>query len=276
MSLTKQVYWDKSEEDILSNNFSNSSREELENLLPKRTWKSIRRKAERINIKRIDYFRSLRTKNHGFFKKWSEEMAYILGFITADGNIMKSRYSYYLQFCLQKRDIDILNKMRKILAPKNKFSHYKPENTLSFKVGSTTIYKDLLKLGITANKTFSVKPPKIPKEYLRHYLRGFFDGDGCINIFRRNDSVSSFPSVRIVGNIDMISYVRKVFNNLTNSKLKAYKTKSKYGNTMGALNYTCKNAVKILDFLYKNSNIYLDRKYKKYLYIKEAMHYGDY
>lgn len=276
MSLKKQIYWEKSEEDILSNNFSNSSREKLENLLPKRTWKSIRRKAERMSIKRIDYFRSLRPKNHHFFKKWSEEMAYILGFITADGCIIKSRYSHYLQFCLQKGDIDILNKMRKILAPKNKFSCYKPENTLHFKVGSTTIYNDLLKLGITANKTFSVKPPKIPKEYLRHYLRGFFDGDGCIHIFKRKDCVRALPSITLVGNINMVNYVRKVFNNLTNSKLKAYKITSKYGNIMGKLNYTCKNAAKILDFLYKNSNIYLNRKYKKYLHIKEVMPYGDY
>lgn len=232
MLLTKKIYWDKSEEDILSNNFSNSSREELQNLLPKRTWKSINRKAERIGSKRMKYFLSLRPKNHHFFKNWSEEMAYILGFITADGSIIKSRYSHYLQFCLQKRDIDILNKMRKILAPKNKFSYYKPENTLHFKVGSTTIYKDLLKLGITSNKTFSVKPPKIPKKFVRHYLRGFFDGDGSISTFRRNDSVKTFPSVRLVGNNDMINYIRKIFNNLTNSKLKVYRTTS---NNMGIL-----------------------------------------
>jgi len=275
MSLTKKSYWEKSEKDILSNNFSNSSKVELENLLPKRTWKSINKKAERTGLKRMEYFLSLRPKNHHFFKKWSEKMAYILGFITADGNIIKSRYSYYLQFCLQKNDIDILNKMRKILAPKNKFSYYKPENTLHFKVGSTTIYKDLIKLGITSNKTFSVKPPKIPKAYLRHYLRGFFDGDGCISTFRRNDSVKTFPSVRLFGNINMINYIRRIFNNLTNSKLKVYMARSKYGNVMGNLHYTCTNAVKILDFLYKNSNIYLDRKYKKYLHIKENMHYGD-
>lgn len=223
----------------------------------------------------MSYFKSLRPKNHHFFKKWSEEMAYILGFITADGNIIKSRYSHYLQFCLQKRDVDIINKMRKILAPKNKFSYYKPKNTLQFKVGSTTIYQDLLKLGVTPNKTFSIKPPKIPEKFVRHYLRGFFDGDGCISIFKREDSTKSFPSVRIMGNIAMINYLRKIFNNLTKSKLKVYRTTSKYGNIVGNLNYTCKNAVKILDFLYKNSNIYLDRKYKKYLHIKEVLHYGN-
>ena len=275
MSIKKQIYWEKSEEDILSNNFSNSSREKLENLLPKRTWKSIRRKAERMSMKRLDYFRSLRPKNHHFFKKWSEEMAYILGFITADGNINKTRNSYYLQFCLQKKDEDILKKMRKMLAPKNKFSYYKPENTLSFKLGSTTIYKDLLKLGITANKTFSVKPPKIPKAYLRHYLRGFFDGDGCINLFKRKDAKKIFPSVSIVSNMSMISFLNKIFNKITGSRLKPYKTLSKYKNPMGTLKYTCNNAYKILDFLYKDSTIYLNRKNKLYQHVKETMHYAN-
>jgi len=275
MSLTKQVYWEKSEEDILSNNFSNSSRKKLENLLPKRTWKSIRRKAERMSIKRIDYFKSLRPKNHHFFKKWSEEMAYILGFITADGSIIKSGYSHYLQFCLQKRDIDILNKMRKILAPKNKFSYYKPENTLHFKVGSTTIYKDLMKLGITANKTFSVKPPKIPKAYLRHYLRGFFDGDGCIHLFKRKDAKKIFPSISIISNISMATFLNTIFNKITGSRLKPYKTLSKYENPMGTLRYTCNNAFKILDFLYEDATIYLNRKNKLYRHIKETMHYAN-
>ncbi|MBI2523150.1 hypothetical protein HYW19_02050 [Candidatus Woesearchaeota archaeon] len=276
MSLNKQIYWEKSEEDILSNNFSNSSREKLENLLPKRTWKSIRRKAERMNMKRMDYFKSLRPKNHHFFKKWSEEMAYILGFIAADGCIAKNRSSYKLYFSIHEKDKDLLEKIRKILAPKNKVSYYKKERMYHFSFASTEMYNDLMKLGVTIRKTFTIMPPKIPKEYLRHYLRGLFDGDGCIHIFKRKDCVRTLPSVSLVGNINMVNYVRKVFNNLTNSKLKAYKITAKYGNIMGKLNYTCKNAVKILDFLYKNSNIYLDRKYKKCLHIKEVMPYGDY
>lgn len=271
MSLTKKSYWEKSEEDILSNNFSNSSRKELQNLLPKRTWKSISRKAERMGLKRMKYFLSLRPKNHHFFKNWSEEMAYILGFITADGYIGKNNKSYKLSFSIHEKDKDILKKIRRILAPKNKYSYYKKEKMYHFSFASTEMYNDLIKLGITTKKTFTVKPPEIPNRFIRHYLRGYFDGDGCISIFERKDSNKKMPGTGIIGNLKMIEYIRSIFNKLTNSKLNINKIYSKHGKELGKLYYTCKNAVKILDFLYKNSNIYLNRKYNKYKYIKEVM-----
>lgn len=274
MSLTKENHWKKDEETTLRNNFSNSSRKKLLDILPKRTWKAICRKAERMNIKRIDYIRSLKPKNHDFFKKWSEEMAYILGFITADGCIAKNKYSYKLYFSIHEKDKDLLEKIRKILAPKNKYSYYKKEKMYHFSFTSTEMYNDLMKLGITPRKTFSVKPPQVPKEFIRDYLRGYIDGDGCINIFKRKDSKKEMPALRIIGNMEISKYIRSTFNKVANSKLNIYKTYSKYGNEMDNLLYTCKNAVKILDFLYENSTIYLDRKYKKYRYIKEVMQYA--
>lgn len=273
MSLTKQVYWEKSEEDILSNNFSNSSKEELQNLLPKRTWKSITRKAERMQLRRLEYLRLLKPKNHDFFKKWSEEMAYILGFITADGCIRKNNYSYKLHLNVHKKDKDILDKIRERLSPKNRMGHYKKEDMYMFSFASTTMYNDLIRLGITPKKTFEVKPPKIPKKYIKHYLRGYFDGDGSISLAKRKDMKRKFPSIGIIGNMHMISYMQRIFNKITSSKLKIHKLYSKGGFKLGKLYYTCKKAMIILDFLYKDSNIYLDRKYNKYKYIKEVMPY---
>lgn len=275
MSLTKEIYWKKYEEDILSNNFSNSSKEELQNLLPKRTWKSITRKAERMQLRRLEYLRSLKPKNHDFFKKWSEEMVYILGFITADGCIAKNNCSYKLHFNVHKKDKDILEKIRERLSPKNRISHYKKEDMYQFSFASTTMYNDLIRLGITPRKTFKVKPPKIPKELIKHYLRGYFDGDGCISIAKRDDMKRKFPSIRIIGNMYMINYMQRIFNKITSSKLKIHKTYSKGGFELGNLYYTCKNAMIILNFLYKDSNIYLDRKYNKYKYIREAMPYEE-
>lgn len=270
MPLTKKCYWKGNEVVILSNNFSNSSREELQNLLPKRTWKSNRRKAERMKLERMKYYLSLRPKNHHFFKKWSEEMAYILGFITADGHIRKNNYSYKLSFSIHEKDKDILEKINGILAPNNKLSYNKKEKMFYLSFASPHIYNDLLKLGITPLKTFKVTPPKIPKKYIRHYLRGYFDGDGCIYIGKRSDMIKQFPGVRIIGNLEMTEYIRKTFGGITNSKLKVHITYSEYKKPMGNLYYTSKNAIKILDFLYKNSNIHLDRKFKKYKYIKEV------
>ena len=273
MFSTKEIYWKENEENTLHDNFSNSSKQRLLKLLPKRTWKSITRKAERMNLRRMNYLRSLKPKNHHFFKKWSEEMAYILGFITADGHIRKNNKSYNLQFSIHEKDKDILEKIRGILAPKNNAYYFKKEKMYNFSFASTTMYDDLIKLGIKSKKTFTVKPPKIPKKYIRHYLRGYFDGDGSISLSKAKHWRKKVPGVSITGNIQMVSYTRIIFNKLTNSQLNIYETRSKYGNSLGSLQYTCRNAVKILDFLYKDSIIYLDRKFRKYKYIKEVMGY---
>jgi len=53
-----------------------------------------------------------RTKNEDFFKKWSPEMAYVLGFFAADGNMLKNRRgAHFMEFT--STDKDIIVKIRK-------------------------------------------------------------------------------------------------------------------------------------------------------------------
>jgi len=37
-----------------------------------------------------------KTKNEDFFKNWTQEMAYVLGFFTADGNMIKNNKGAHL------------------------------------------------------------------------------------------------------------------------------------------------------------------------------------
>jgi intein/homing endonuclease len=49
-----------------------------------------------------------------------------------------------------------------------------------FSIGNNDIANDLLRLGITPNKSLDMNFPKIPNNHLRHFIRGFFDGDGSV------------------------------------------------------------------------------------------------
>lgn len=97
--------------------------------------------------------------NHSYFKKWSHEMAWLLGFIHADGNIAKNKHRLY--FCTSEKDKDILHKIQAILCParaiKKKRTFLKTTNkhyTLySFYINSVEIVQDLICIGINPQKT---------------------------------------------------------------------------------------------------------------------------
>ncbi|MFH1673727.1 MAG: LAGLIDADG family homing endonuclease [Pseudomonadota bacterium] len=64
-----------------------------------------------------------------------------------------------------------------------------------FKITSERIYNDLVNLGLTPDKSLSVNFPNVPKGYIRHFIRGCWDGDGSVYILKENQSIgASFVS----------------------------------------------------------------------------------
>lgn len=128
--------------------------------------------------------------NERIFSKWSANMAYVLGYIYADGHIQNvpSIRAQYLR--ITSVDKDRLIFIRKVLqsthpiveVPK-KHGHYKDKFLLS--IGSKTLYKDLLSIGLHPAKSMNMTLPEIPKKHIHHFVRGYFDGDGCLFIERK-------------------------------------------------------------------------------------------
>lgn len=117
--------------------------------------------------------------NKNFFKKWSDEMAYVLGFFAADGNMVKtSRGGYYISF--YSSDKNLLRLIQKSMDSRHKLSRRKLEFVYRFQVGSREIFNDLILLGFIPNKIKRMKLPKIPKIFIKDFIRGYFDGDGNV------------------------------------------------------------------------------------------------
>jgi len=136
-----------------------------------------------------------KTKNENFFKIWSSEMAYVLGFFTADGNMIRNRRgAHFIEFQITDKDLleDIKNTFKsdhKISIRKRKF----PQKTIyRLQIGSKEIFNDLIKLGLTQNKSKTIDLPFVPNNYFADFVRGYFDGDGCIScgIYNRKDRKS--------------------------------------------------------------------------------------
>ncbi|MDP1688922.1 MAG: LAGLIDADG family homing endonuclease [bacterium] len=206
-----------------------------------------------------------KTKNEDFFKKWSPEMAYVLGFFAADGNMIKNkRGAHFIEFTNTEKNI--LTKIKRIIKTDLKISERKkkmPGKTVyRIQVGSKEIYNDLIKLGMTPNKSRTIVLPKIPKKYFSHFLRGYFDGDGCVNVCSYYKTGRNMLSTVI--NCNFVSGSDKLLKAIKNSLTDFGIVKGGslcFCNRGYRLAFSINDSFALYNFMYKNSSdLFMPRK----------------
>lgn len=134
-----------------------------------------------------------------FFKSWSSDMAYVLGFLYADGNIIKTkRGTHFISF--YSKDKDLLAGMQKVLGSDHSLSQrsIRSGKVYRIQIGSKVWFEDLLDLGLTVGKSARMKLPCIEGRYWPHFLRGYFDGDGNVWSGRiHQQRVRSTPTLQV-------------------------------------------------------------------------------
>ncbi len=224
------------------------------------SYKTIRRALKYFNIEQIDVAANgLRKRqypiNEGYFSSIDcPEKAYYLGLLYADGSVyskkLKSSFDG-MKISLTESDSYILNILNDNLMFSKPMSRYIYKNNkgrpaIHLSVGSKKIPEDLIKLGCFPNKSLTLEFPFFKffrKEYMPFFLRGYFDGDGCIytmkakNIFVARITSShgfcaglksflysigisstisnrgNFSEVRIVKRIDVVKFYIYIYNN---------------------------------------------------------------
>lgn len=117
-----------------------------------------------------------RKVNEDFFKTWSNEMAYVLGFVITDGNISNSTLA------ISQNERYILEEIR--IAMDSDYEIKRRKNGVNdiyvLSMYRKEIVDDLKALGISEGKSRVVEFPEVPDEYLSHFIRGVIDGDGWV------------------------------------------------------------------------------------------------
>lgn len=261
--------WNDSEIEFIKDNLQKLSFAEMAVHL-NRTRSSVQLKCSKMGVKKgSKYF-----YNKDYFEKIdSEEKAYWLGFIAGDGYIVKAERNAELGIELNEIDYEHLKKFNKCLKGnvevgfRKRFDERtKNEYKMCFiRFYSNKLVDDLIKLGITPNKSLSICFPTIQQKYYVPFLRGYFDANGCISFNKKRNCIScDYAS----GSIDMINSLRKIlFEEYgINSYIIQEKTK-----TIRLYIKGMKNAFNFCNLIYKDSNIHLPRKYNKfYLLTKEC------
>jgi hypothetical protein len=217
---------------------------------------------KKYNIPKKTSGRQIKYKaNHNCFDKWSHDMAYCLGFISADGHVWDKRP--YITIAIHKKDIQILDFIKNYISPESKIRHYTKKDMIQICIHSKKIHKRLVSLGINNKKTLNIKMPKMSKKYIPDFIRGYFDGDGCIwRTKNQNYYYSNIISMSI-------NIIQDINNYLGFGRIRQKKTSK--GKSYYELIFCQSDTLKLKKIIYKDPNsIKLDRKYQKFLLIKEA------
>jgi len=190
----------------------------------------------------------------------TEEKAYFMGFLYADGNVNSNSNSIVLK--LKQTDRAILSLFSYAIL--NKESLYQSENNYLVKFSSHHVKQQLIALGCVPNKSLILQWPDWLKSDLQcHFIRGYFDGDG--SICRHHDDFA----FSIVGTNNFCQVLKKIIFDATNinGKIVAQKETLQRGNHITKI-FECggnRKILKLMTWMYHDATIYLERKHDIYL-----------
>lgn len=179
-----------------------------------------------------------------YFKTWSNNMAYILGFIAADGVIQKESY--------------ILEDIKKELNTNQPLYQNKKTGVYMLNINSKTIKDDLMNIhGIMPCKSFNIEFPFVPEEYLHHFIRGYFDGDGYVNY-------ETYTVSFVGGSYNFMNSLNQILQN-HNLPADLLDQNKHYRVILSGR----KSIQLFSNWIYKDKDIYLHRKYE--VFQKESL-----
>lgn len=186
--------------------------------------------------------------NENFFENInSEEKAYWLGFLVADGSSLK----WKLKLGLSIKDKNHLEKFRKALGSNHPLHIYK-QPSINFHFENRKIRNDLTKINYK-----NIKISSLNGNLINHYIRGVFDGDGSIyKSFNKYCNCYNY-GFSLIGKEFIINQIQQIFMN----KIVLNKTKLYIQEPVVSMVYCGRNNIRrIYDYLYKNSSVWMDRK----------------
>lgn len=226
---------------------------------------------EKHNVPRTGVGRRKYSLNEHYFDEIDTPVkAYILGFLYADGcNYMPKQT---ISMSLQEDDKDILERIRNEIGSEHELEFidysnkhdfgYTYKNQYRLLLFSAHMCRTLEEKGMSPNKSLILEFPEWLDESLySHFIRGYFDGDGSIHFSEKyKNSILTITSTE--------NFCLKIKEHIENFlEINTYiADASNHNGITKVFGISGSNQIKtFLNWLYKDADIYLERKYQKYI-----------
>ena len=188
----------------------------------------------------------------------TEEKAYWLGFLYADGSVGST--DNRIELGLAEKDLNHIEKFKEFIGVPNKISYRPQTKSYRYIFKSIPCKEDLIKQGCMPKKSLILKFPteqQVPNYLIKHFIRGSSDGDGSFS------HTSSCFQVGIIGTEDFIKGFLNIIEiqNKNNKIFTVHREDGAKRYVFSGLN----DVTNFLNWIYKDATIYLDRKYNHYL-----------
>lgn len=228
---------------------------------------SFSRRLKELGYEVINHQNKVKFNEHIFDVIDTEEKAYWLGFIFADGCVSTTGNRFELS--LKSSDADHLEKFNKFVGGEvNKVKINKAYcNNIEcercrWSINNKHFRERLISLGCVPTKSLILRFPNESifksNDLIRHFIRGYWDGDGCLSWRNKGHTI---PFISVLGTEDMLEGIKKHIPELSNRSLYLNNKENKITKVLSA---EYRAAFNVTKYLYANSTIYLERKYEKY------------
>ncbi len=199
------------------------------------------------------------TVNEDYFHEIdTAEKAYWFGFILADGSVKR----YALRLELHKKDKGHLEKLKSAMESSNPVRFPKSRNSCTLHINSKKVVNDLSRYGCTSNKVRHVASPDIDPCLYRHFVRGYFDGDGWITQ-RLHSQKWKIWQCGLLSSSEKI--IKEIHAWVVESVGRSFGSDYRTGRGYYQLDFSGKRStLSFLELLYEDASVFLDRKMKLY------------
>lgn len=198
----------------------------------------------------------------------TEEKAYWLGFMFADGYIVNNENKYgqdHFGISVAMDSLDVIEKFKASLKATNPIlydfsgNRYGKQTLCKLVLCSQKTVNDLIDKGCFKQKTLILEPPKdVPDDLIRHFLRGFFDGDGSLIRAPKKDSTYISFIVDFTTTKPVAEWIHSILG------IGTVRKETRREHTWYWVLSGNQQVIKFYHYLYDNATIWMDRKYNKF------------
>lgn len=264
LGLKKSMFWKNDEIQYLIDNYKTKTYKEISEYLGRSKC------AVDLKISQLGLKKSIYTFQHNYFHTIdTEEKAYWLGFISADGNVRFDKgENYQLVIKLAATDGNHLKKFNKSISgnlPVRYSSRPCPfsgieRNIAEIRACSKEMTEDLISHGVVPCKSLVIQFPILTDQLMHHYIRGYYDGNGSMGVYKSSNKKNIHLKASIVsGSLDFIKSLREyLYSKGICTYLRIPKPTHAELQVQGL-----QNANNFFNYMYKDATIFLDRKLEK-------------